>query len=871
MLSKSNFPSIIHLPYGSRWLPGHAKSCWAEPIMMAFAIICTILCASSALASLETYDQAIEADRAAGLPPLATLTSPVTLTGANKVTFDFGRTSRDVTMEFILEGDPAPGSASKYLAVGSNTGSNLRYEQWSNTGQLGFTELGVLDYRFSPAVPSPTHAVHIAYVWDESERTMTLYLNGTLAGTTSGVTDRFAMPTGRGYLGANPTNGEAMIGTIHRVTVYDHILEDSVILDHADTYGDVFHAPTVDFLRATPEAFFYPGSSTLQWSVQDALLVTLNGVDVTGTTELRVKPTRTTTYTLTASNAQGTVSAHITIEVDPAPVIDQFKSDKLFAGPGETVTLQWTTRFAETHVITPGLGDMTSYTNHGTGRFEFQAQGSATFTLSAGNAVDTATAQTSLEMVQPADHLVISEFMADDDATLPDEDGDFTGWIEIHNPTPVSINLRGHYLTDDDSDPWKWAFPNLDLGPDGYVVVFASGKNRTDTAVASHTNFRLSNDGESLALVGPGPTVLHAFSPVYPPQRRDISYGLLGADTDIELFMGLPTPGRKNDATPPAPRPVQFSRASGMFTQPFSVTLSPGEPGAMILYTLDGSVPDALNGQVYTTPLSIEGTTQVRAVTVLDERLSPVTAARYVHMHEDLAHYSSSLPILVIENFGGGDIPQKGWSGSGAGVRQWPRQDAVWASFERINGVSALTNAPQMFSRIGIRGRGAFSTQWREKPYSVEAVDEDNEERAVSPLSLPAHSDWVLYYPDPDNNKDPTLLFNTFAYDLSARTDRYSVRFRWVEAFVNEDGGDLSLADRRGVYALIEKVSRGKNRLDFERLSEDGSTGGWLLNINRVDPEPDTGWPAANGATRPWYFHTAGPNRRQQTPANSPG
>ncbi|MCP4455435.1 MAG: hypothetical protein GY809_28580, partial [Planctomycetes bacterium] len=43
------------------------------------------------------------------------------------------------------------------------------------------------------------------------------------------------------------------------------------------------------------------------------------------------------------------------------------------------------------------------------------------------------------------------------------------------------------------------------------------------------------------------------------------------------------------------------------------------------------------------------------------------------------------------------------------------------------------------------------------------------------------------------------------------------------------------------------------------------------LNINRVDPEPDTGWPAANGATRPWYFHTAGPNRRQQTPTNTPG
>ena len=29
---------------------------------------------------------------------------------------------------------------------------------------------------------------------------------------------------------------------------------------------------------------------------------------------------------------------------------------------------------------------------------------------------------------------VISEFMADNDTVLADEDGDFSDWIEIHNP-----------------------------------------------------------------------------------------------------------------------------------------------------------------------------------------------------------------------------------------------------------------------------------------------------------------------------------------------------------------------------------------------------------------------------------------------------
>jgi hypothetical protein len=134
---------------------------------------------------------------------------------------------------------------------------------------------------------------------------------------------------------------------------------------------------------------------------------------------------------------------------------------------------------------------------------------------------------------------------------------------------------------------------------------------------------------------------------------------------------------------------------------------------------------------------------------------------------------------------------------------------------------------------------------------------------------MPAHADWVLYFPDPDDNKDPTLLFNTFAYELYPKFGHYGVRFRWVEAFVNEDGGDLRLADRRGVYAIFEKVSRGKDRLDFERLSEAGTNGGWLLNLNRMDPEPEDGWPAPNGATQPWFFHTPGPNGILQTPPNA--
>ncbi|NQU21390.1 MAG: lamin tail domain-containing protein, partial [Candidatus Nealsonbacteria bacterium] len=123
--------------------------------------------------------------------------------------------------------------------------------------------------------------------------------------------------------------------------------------------------------------------------------------------------------------------------------------------------------------------------------------------------------------------LVISEFMAVNNATLADENGDFSDWIEIHNPTTEAVNLDGWYLTDDAADLTKWQFPAQSLASNEYLVAFASEKDRAVAQAELHTNFRLSSDGEYLALVEPdGTTVAHAYAPEYPNQTADVSYGL---------------------------------------------------------------------------------------------------------------------------------------------------------------------------------------------------------------------------------------------------------------------------------------------------------------------------------------------------------
>ena len=126
-----------------------------------------------------------------------------------------------------------------------------------------------------------------------------------------------------------------------------------------------------------------------------------------------------------------------------------------------------------------------------------------------------------------AQTVLISEFLASNDGGLADEDGDFEDWIELYNQGETAVNLGGWYLSDNSEDLARWRFPSVELPPGGYLVIFASGKDRRDPAANLHTSFKLSSSGEYLALIRPdASTVEHEYSPLFPRQREDISYGL---------------------------------------------------------------------------------------------------------------------------------------------------------------------------------------------------------------------------------------------------------------------------------------------------------------------------------------------------------
>ena len=157
--------------------------------------------------------------------------------------------------------------------------------------------------------------------------------------------------------------------------------------------------------------------------------------------------------------------------------------------------------------------------------------------------------------------VVISEFLASNISGITDEDGQNSDWIELTNVSGSPVNLDGWLLTDSATSTNRWEIPNVTLSPGDELLIFASGKDRNDPVGELHTDFKLSASGEYLGLVRPdGVTIESSFSPEYPQQYPDVSYGegspggstvaLVGADSPLKYYVPTDTSVDLGEADP---------------------------------------------------------------------------------------------------------------------------------------------------------------------------------------------------------------------------------------------------------------------------------------------------------------------------------
>ncbi len=187
---------------------------------------------------------------------------------------------------------------------------------------------------------------------------------------------------------------------------------------------------------------------------------------------------------------------------------------------------------------------------------------------------------------------------------------------------------------------------------------------------------------------------------------------------------------------------------------------------------------------------------------------------------------NSTLPILIIDTQG----------------QEIPNEPKIVASLKIIdNGpgkINLPTDKPAFESKIGIEQRGSSSRiLFPKKPYGFELRDAKGEEGvSASLLGIPAEEDWVLNA----TYNDKTLVREVLTYGLYRQfSPYYATQTRYCEVILN--------GQYQGLYILMEKIKRDRNRVNISNLRStdtagDALTGGYILKLDKVEGSPSRTW-----------------------------
>lgn len=291
----------------------------------------------------------------------------------------------------------------------------------------------------------------------------------------------------------------------------------------------------------------------------------------------------------------------------------------------------------------------------------------------------------------------------------------------------------------------------------------------------------------------------------------------------------VPTPGRPNGPgfTAVAPKP-EISPRGALFSEPIrvAVTLPGGDDAAVLRYTLDGSEPGP-GSPTCDGVLTLTDSAELRVKAFVDGAMpSPTVTEWFTRLGDDLAGFSSNLPLLVVAT-PRATIRPKSYT-----------QAHLHAVDVAPGGRVTLRDAAQYSGHAAIKLRGSSTLDLPKRSYGLEVRDRSSGDRSIPLAGLPADADWVLYAP---HNFDQAHIRNALCYELARRVGLESPRTRFVELFVSSGQKAVTRADYAGLYLLVERISRGEHRVDVEALDpndrvEPQVTGGYILKIDRPGP-----------------------------------
>lgn len=226
--------------------------------------------------------------------------------------------------------------------------------------------------------------------------------------------------------------------------------------------------------------------------------------------------------------------------------------------------------------------------------------------------------------------LRINELQASNSHIIADERGSTPDWIELYNPGPQAVDIKGMRLVvAGRQHPFE---QSAIVAPKGHLVLWCDGRPERG---ARHIGFPLSKRGGTVLLVSAdGFSILDAFT------WKDMPHGVSMA----RMPDGAASWGYAEDPTPGTANPLVALRAERLGIPVLQLdTLSDGSikvqadvpAGITVLYTLNGAPVSEMGAMLYTAPLTLAPGAVFRykavATTALPSAEGLVTVPRYSH------------------------------------------------------------------------------------------------------------------------------------------------------------------------------------------------------------------------------------------------
>lgn len=350
----------------------------------------------------------------------------------------------------------------------------------------------------------------------------------------------------------------------------------------------------------------------------------------------------------------------------------------------------------------------------------------------------------------------------------------------VDNPASVLQNginvlaIQGHNVSSSSSD--FSLIPYLTVGATYYTVNdvedFVTVTNRS-----MHSDFRISNEGESLYLFNASSELIDSTAAISLP--ANVSYGRSEDGQGNWAYFTSPTPGAENlnPSSELISDTVYFSLEAGVYSPSKFVELSAKTTEGIIRYTTDGSVPTATSGQ-YTSPVQIVKTTVLRAKFFRnDHRDNPVFTNTY------LMRSNNGLPVVSLST----------------------DPDNFWDYYEGIlvEGPNAQSADPHY---------GANYWQDWERPVNIELFDADAVRQISQGAGVKVYGSWSRANPSKSLALFARSQYGEGSFEYKLFHDRTNDDF---ESFILRNAGN----DWGYSYIRDGLISELASGMDMERLA----------------------------------------------------